>query len=548
MIARKATLGGIDTLSALSPSFSRHMHNYMWHAVRAFFENGGSRLYVKRIFNAKTGSTGQANGSLSSTANQDDTLQVAARFPGVAGTRTARFTFQRGQNILAAGPQLNGLLDSDVVWIGPVDATKTASGAPQRGFYLAAAGVAGTWTFELIAAAPIPTPAPTPTPTSVTLTNLQPGRDQVAIITVSVTDIPSDPDSLPTTWPGLPLDPAHARGSTPDSLFAVFAASPASRDLAARLPLTITAGKNVKTGAEVLNAFFTALSTLKSILDSGGGSDADRSLDVPLSGGDDGKRPAASDYEGTEEPDGAKTGLKGFEDLDDIAIVAAPGSTYGFATGYADATTIAQDLIAHCELMRYRIAVLDCADGQGLSDVRAMRAGFDSTYAAFYYPWVTVLDPVTQQEIQLPPSGFVTGIYARNDTQRAVYKAPANEVVTLAIGFEKTLNKGQQEVLNPEGINCFRFFEGRGYRLWGARTGQLRPGMEVRQSAAVFRLPGAFDRHRHPMGGLRAERRAVVGKRPSHHPGLPVQRVAHGRIARRRSRSWRISSGATAPP
>jgi phage tail sheath protein FI len=81
-----------------------------------------------------------------------------------------------------------------------------------------------------------------------------------------------------------------------------------------------------------------------------------------------------------------------------------------------------------------------------------------------------VLDPLTQREIHVPPSGFVAGIYARNDVNRAVYKAPANEVVNLAIGFERLLNKGQQEVLNPEGVNAFRFFEGRGYRLWGART------------------------------------------------------------------------------
>ena len=62
------------------------------------------------------------------------------------------------------------------------------------------------------------------------------------------------------------------------------------------------------------------------------------------------------------------------------------------------------------------------------------------------------------------------GIYARNDIERAVWKAPANEVVALAIGFEQMLNKSQQELLNPLGINCFRFFEGRGFRLWGART------------------------------------------------------------------------------
>jgi phage tail sheath protein FI len=69
-----------------------------------------------------------------------------------------------------------------------------------------------------------------------------------------------------------------------------------------------------------------------------------------------------------------------------------------------------------------------------------------------------------------PPSGFVAGIYVRNDIDRAVYKAPANEVVKLAIGFERLLSKSQQQVLNPAGINCFRFIEGRGMRLWGART------------------------------------------------------------------------------
>jgi phage tail sheath protein FI len=127
-------------------------------------------------------------------------------------------------------------------------------------------------------------------------------------------------------------------------------------------------------------------------------------------------------------------------------------------------------LIGHCERMRYRIAVLDSADGQRISEVRQYRAQLDSTHAALYYPWVRILDPVTEQEILLPPSGFVAGIYARNDTDHGVHKAPANEVVRQAIGLEVVLNKAQQDVLNPEGINCFRFFEGRGFRLWGART------------------------------------------------------------------------------
>ena len=99
-----------------------------------------------------------------------------------------------------------------------------------------------------------------------------------------------------------------------------------------------------------------------------------------------------------------------------------------------------------------------------------MRGRLDSTYAAIYFPWVSVLDPITRREINLPPSGFVAGIYARNDINRAVWKAPANEVINLALDFEQRLNKAQQDVLNPEGVNCLRFFEGRGFRVWGART------------------------------------------------------------------------------
>jgi uncharacterized protein len=120
--------------------------------------------------------------------------------------------------------------------------------------------------------------------------------------------------------------------------------------------------------------------------------------------------------------------------------------------------------------MRYRIAVLDAPDGASIGEVREYRGQIDSKYAALYYPWVTVINPVDGRELNVPPSGHVVGIYARNDTERGVQKAPANEVVRLAVGFEQLLSMAQQEVLNPEGINAFRFFEGRGYRLWGART------------------------------------------------------------------------------
>jgi phage tail sheath protein FI len=195
---------------------------------------------------------------------------------------------------------------------------------------------------------------------------------------------------------------------------------------------------------------------------------------MELQGGNDGLQPGSKEYEGKDDIEKRfKTGLKQFEDVDDISIVAAPGCTAGYNINddlRDNANAVFGLLIAHAELMRYRIAVLDSPPEMSIGQVRRVRAKLDSKYAALYYPWVTVLDPITRRQLNLPPSGFVSGIYARNDINRAVYKAPANEVVNLAIDFEQRLNKSQQEVLNPEGINCFRFFEGRGFRLWGART------------------------------------------------------------------------------
>jgi phage tail sheath protein FI len=100
-----------------------------------------------------------------------------------------------------------------------------------------------------------------------------------------------------------------------------------------------------------------------------------------------------------------------------------------------------------------------------------VRSRIDSKYAALYHPWVVVQNPLQSgQEIALPPSGFICGIYARNDAERGVHKAPANEVVRNVLRFESDINFAEQGSLNPLGVNCLRFFPGRSYRVWGART------------------------------------------------------------------------------
>ncbi len=154
--------------------------------------------------------------------------------------------------------------------------------------------------------------------------------------------------------------------------------------------------------------------------------------------------------------------------VDDISIIAAPGSS-GLAPATAQA--VAEALIDQAGVPgAHSFAVLDAPRGASIAEIRAYRAKFDSQHAALYYPWLTVAGPEAGETTVIPPSGHVCGIYARADNERGVHKAPANEVVHGIIGFERAINKAGQDLLNPEGINCFRNFEGRGLRLWGART------------------------------------------------------------------------------
>jgi len=481
----------------------KKMHNYVWHAARAFFEEGGKRLYISRTFNAiqpdpdlPNFDDGRADAYLTPTGvsqsqpSSGNYLRISARFPGTAGRMRVWLTLRIGQSILGKIeieengvkteiPTVGGLVEGDIVLIGNATVTSPPTSPPiptDYDFFQARIerdSLTGEplWRFDNINTA---------SPREViNLENLSVDElDEIRIINLAVTTLAiEDPDAVQNTWDGLALEPTHKSFGTPDSVFAKFAEEPASISDARRLPIVIE-NNGLTTGADFLTFLFALPNnTLRNQLLSNKSTDSDRSIEMLLDGGNDGNRPTAREYEGTAEDDEPyKTGLKSFEDIEDIAIVAAPGSTFGYSNGYSkQAPTIINLLISHAERMRYRIAVIDSGDGQTIADVRAMKAKIDSKYAAFYYPWVRVLDPVTQQEIVLPPSGFVTGIYARNDVERAVYKAPANEVVRLAIGFEKTLNKAQQEVLNPEGINCFRFFEGRGFRLWGARTTSSDP-------------------------------------------------------------------------
>jgi hypothetical protein len=188
---------------------------------------------------------------------------------------------------------------------------------------------------------------------------------------------------------------------------------------------------------------------------------------ITLSGGSDGNIPNAADYAGEVDEIAGSTGLAALEGIEDISIVMTPAA----AAHEGSHKAVIMEVQKHCQKMRYRIGLADSRQGMSLGEVRAFRNDFDDNRLALYHPWVIIADPTGQRtELAVPPAGFIAGIYVRTDVERGVHKAPANEVVMGALRFEQEINKFQQELLNPNGINCLRSFAGRGHRVWGGRT------------------------------------------------------------------------------
>jgi phage tail sheath protein FI len=174
-----------------------------------------------------------------------------------------------------------------------------------------------------------------------------------------------------------------------------------------------------------------------------------------------------------------RTGLGGLEAIDQVTMVAAPDIMAAYQAGALDmdgVKAIQLAMIAHCERMGDRVAIIDTPPGlkaQDVLDWRSKTAGYDSNYAALYYPWVKVANPTpgaSSTTMWMPPSAHLAGLWARNDNTRGVHKAPANEVLRGVIDIETNVTAAEQGLLNPIGINCIRSFPNRGIRVWGART------------------------------------------------------------------------------
>ena len=407
--------GGVDNLVIGGNSTP----NYLAHAANAFFANGGGRLYVARVLGA--GAAAATTGVLNNPAGPaNKQVSFTARYAGgaqVAGPSPANFTVALSQDSLASTKRLASRLPTGtMVQIG-------------SDFY-----VLGT------------TPMVTSAADASAFNNL---ATDGALNIISLSAIISDASGPVAEYAGLGFDKNHPRyvglvlGATP----------PTTGDLLTN-PVMINIGA-AATAIDLRGTLFGANTTATATL---------------ATGSDGTGAPSTADYQDA---------LNRLLALEDVSIVASPGSS-SFAAPIPAAVN--QMLIGHAETRRaYRIAVLDTPPSLEISDVRTLKGLIDSEYAALYYPWVIVAnplaatDPTQPTELALPPSGFVTGIYARSDVNRGVWKAPANETVTGALRLQREVRFGEQEVLNPLGVNCIRTLPNRGIRVWGARTTSSDP-------------------------------------------------------------------------
>jgi hypothetical protein len=252
-----------------------------------------------------------------------------------------------------------------------------------------------------------------------------------------------------------------------------------------------------------------------------------------LTNGHDGGLVSPDDIRGAEaDPDVVTvkaTGLEALGEIDDIAIVAVPD-----AGTYDDVTlcqVASQALIDHAEKFRYRIAVVDGPKESSITEIRAFRGQFDTTRGAIYHPWIEIFDPlqrpaqgVPPPRILLPPSGFVTGIYARSDVQRGVERG--RERPHAVRDQHQPAAPGRPE---PGGHQRAALFRGTRQPCVGGPHDDVRSGVDLRQRAPPLHLPRALDRQVDAVGGVRAEQRTALGEHPLHDRGLPPPAVEERR-------------------
>lgn len=197
-----------------------------------------------------------------------------------------------------------------------------------------------------------------------------------------------------------------------------------------------------------------------------------------LSGGRDGiDAITPEDFIGIDMGPGERAGLLALAVNEEVALLAIPDAMRFYdrepgPAGELKAQRVQDQMISICELQKDRFAILDIPQTKDIEWVRRWRRRTDSSYCAYYWPWLRTNMEGEQPRV-LPPSGFLAGCYARSDVEHGVHQAPANQEIHGATDVSLRVNEDHLGLLNAEAVNTFRIQ--RGVRAWGARTTSSDP-------------------------------------------------------------------------
>ena len=196
-----------------------------------------------------------------------------------------------------------------------------------------------------------------------------------------------------------------------------------------------------------------------------------------LAGGRDGiQHVTPEDFIGYDTGPGERTGLMALAANEEIALLAMPDAMHFYErepgpAGELKAQRLQDTMINICENQKDRFAILDIPQSKDVEWVRKWRRRTDSSFCAYYWPWLRVIGPDDAERVT-PPSGFLAGCCARRDVE-GVHHAPANIEVETAVDVSLRVTEDHMGILNADGVNTFRLQ--RGVRPWGARTASSDP-------------------------------------------------------------------------
>jgi hypothetical protein len=190
-------------------------------------------------------------------------------------------------------------------------------------------------------------------------------------------------------------------------------------------------------------------------------------LNEALSGGNDDPYNASTIYSAFVPSPASRGGIYALESVDIFNLMVLAGVT--------DSSTLI-DSAAYC-VSRRAFLIVDSDPAASTPDKLAAQvqgAGVPKTdSAAIYGPWIKIGDPLNGGKLRkTAPSGSLAGLFARTDSSRGVWKAPAGTEANIvgAQGLDYVLTDGENGSLNPLGFNALRLFPVYGVVSWGART------------------------------------------------------------------------------